>query len=71
MAGIWDIVLPNLGSIVTLITLLTLFYKIGRWMQEVEDRLEKLEKNPIIVAGNKLSAKALSQKSDLTQKNEK
>jgi hypothetical protein len=40
-------------------------------MQEVEDRLEKLEKNPIIVAGNKLSAKALSQKSDLTQKNEK
>ncbi|RSN73420.1 hypothetical protein [Candidatus Methanodesulfokora washburnensis] len=71
MAEIWSIILPNLGSIVTLITLLTLFYKIGRWMQEVEDRLEKLEKNPIIVAGNKLSAKALSQKSDLTQKNEK
>ncbi|MCC6002723.1 MAG: hypothetical protein LM590_00075 [Thermofilum sp.] len=60
MAGIWDIVLPNLGSIATLITLLTLFYKIGRWMQRVEDRLENLEKNPIIVAGSKLSAKVLS-----------
>jgi hypothetical protein len=71
MAGIWDIVLPNLGSIVTLITLLTLFYKIGRWMQRVEDRLENLEKNPTIVAGNKLSAKVLSQKPDLTQKDEK
>ncbi|TDA41307.1 MAG: hypothetical protein DSO07_05355 [Thermoproteota archaeon] len=45
---------------VTLITLLGVSYKIGRWMQRVEDRLEKLEKNPIIVAGNKLSAKVLS-----------
>jgi hypothetical protein len=70
MAEIWDIVL-SMSSIATLITLLTLFYKIGRWMQRVEDRLEKLEKNPIIVAGNKLSAKVLSQKPDLTQKNEK
>jgi len=71
MAEIWSIVLPNLGWIVTLIALLGVSYKIGRWMQEVEDRLEKLEKNPIIVAGNKLSAKVLSQKPDLTQKNEK
>ena len=71
MAEIWSIILPNLGWIVTLIALLGVFYKIGRWMQEVEDRLEKLEKNPIIVAGNKLSAKVLSQKPDLTQKNEK
>ena len=71
MAEIWSIILPNLGWIVALIALLGVSYKIGRWMQEVEDRLEKLEKNPIIVAGNKLSAKALSQKPDLTQKNEK
>jgi hypothetical protein len=56
MAEIWSIVL----QMVTLITLLGVSYKIGRWMQRVEDRLEKLEKNPIIVAGNKLSAKVLS-----------
>jgi hypothetical protein len=59
MDGIWDVVL-SMSSIATLITLLTLFYKIGRWMQRVEDRLENLEKNPIIVAGNKLSVKVLS-----------
>jgi hypothetical protein len=56
MDEIWSTVL----QIATLITLLILFYKIGRWTQRVEDRLEKLEKNPIIVAGNKLSAKVLS-----------
>jgi len=61
MTGIpWDIVLPNLGWIVTLIALLEFSYKIGRTMQRIEDRLEKLEKNPIIVAGNKVPAKVFS-----------
>jgi hypothetical protein len=36
MAEIWSIVLPNLGWIVTLIALLGVSYKIGKWMQEVE-----------------------------------
>jgi hypothetical protein len=56
----WDIILPNLGWVVTLITLIGLGYKMGRWTKGIEERFKKIEENPIIVATNKLSAKIVS-----------
>jgi hypothetical protein len=53
---IWSIVLPNLAG-TTLTAPLRVSYGVGRWMQRVRDRLEKLERKPIIVTGNKLLAK--------------
>ena len=56
----WDVVIPNLGWIATLIALIGLGYKMGRWTKGIDERFKKLEENPIIVATNKLSTKIVS-----------
>jgi hypothetical protein len=56
----WDVVIPNLGWIATLITLIGVAYKMGRWTKGIEEKFKKIEENPFIVATNKLTAKVVS-----------
>ena len=56
----WDIILPNLGWVVTLIAIIGIGYKIGTWTKGIDNRIKKIEENPIILASSKLPAKILS-----------
>jgi hypothetical protein len=55
----WDII-ANVGWVVTLLTLLGIAYKIGRWTQKIEDRYKKIEENPLIIAGKNLPVEVIS-----------
>lgn len=56
----WDIILLNLGWIATLIAILGVGYKIGTWTKGIDDRIKKIEENPIIVVGKNLPVKVIS-----------
>lgn len=56
----WDVI-ANVGWVVTLLTLLGIAYKIGRWTQKIDDRYKKIEENPIIIAGKNLPAEIISE----------
>jgi len=56
----WDIILPNLGWIVTLVAIIGIGYKIGSWVKGIDDRIKKVEENPLVIASGNVSAKILS-----------
>ena len=56
----WDVILPNLGWIVTLVTIIGIGYKIGSWVKGIDDRIKKVEENPLVIASGNVSAKILS-----------
>jgi len=57
---LWDIILSNWGWITTLIAILGVGYKIGVWNKGINDRIKRIEENPIVIASNNLSAKIFS-----------
>ena len=56
----WDTI-ANIGWICTLLTLLGVAYKIGRWTQKIDDRCKKIEENPIIIFGKNLPTEIISE----------
>ena len=60
LSEILDSILSNWGRIVTLLAILGVGYKIGVWIKGIDERIKKIEENPILVASSKLSAKILS-----------
>jgi len=56
----WDLILPNLGWIITFITIIGIGYKIGSWVKGIDDRIKKVEETPLVIASKSLSAKILS-----------
>lgn len=57
---LWDIILSNWGWITTLIAILGVGYKIGVWNKGINDRIKRIEENPIVIASKNLSAKIFS-----------
>ena len=56
----WDIIILNIGWIVTFITLIGLGYKMGAWTKGIDERFKKIEENPIIIASKNLPIKLFS-----------
>ena len=51
----WDIVIPNLGWIIAIISLVTAIWKVRGWFSKIDIRLKAIEENPLLIVTKNLT----------------